>query len=133
MALLSTTLMCLALNVYKESRGEPFMGKTAVAHVTLNRSREKGKPVCEVVLERKQFSWTNKEVRHGKLVKGAEPDLKSKAWRECVLAAQVALKSRDHTKGATYYHEKHIRPRWASSYKIVAVWGNHIFYRDDRA
>ena len=129
MALLSTALMCLALNVYKEARGEPFVGKTAVAHVTLNRTKERNKTVCQVVLEPKQFSWTINQVKRGKLVKGAEPDLKSKEWKESLQAAQVTLRTRDHTKGATFYHEYRINPSWAKSFKFVARWGNHIFYK----
>lgn len=131
MDLLSTALMCLALNVYKEARGEPFVGKTAVAHVTINRTKERNKTVCQVVLEPRQFSWATTQVKRGKLVKGAEPDLNGKEWKESVFAARMALKGRDHTKGATFYHEYRIRPLWANSFKFVARWGNHHFYRKE--
>ena len=30
-------LRCMALNIYFEARGEPFLGKIAVGHVVLNR------------------------------------------------------------------------------------------------
>ena len=57
---------CLALNVYFEARGEPFVGKLAVAHVVLNRMRDRRFPAsaCMVVKQggdrvrhNCQFSW----------------------------------------------------------------------------
>lgn len=129
MSVLATSLTCLALNVFKEARGEPFVGKTAVAKVTLNRASQQNKSVCAVVLQPKQFSWTTKQVRRGKLVKGAEPDYDSKEWKESLYAARMAYKVRDHTKGATFYHEYRILPYWAKSLKFVGRWGNHYFYR----
>ena len=49
-------LICLALNVYYEARGESLAGKYAVAEVTMNRvtSRRYPETVCAVVYEK---SW----------------------------------------------------------------------------
>ena len=61
---------CMSLNIYYEARGESWRGKTAVAHVTLNRVKHEKYPntVCGVVLQAKlwkgnpirdmcQFAW----------------------------------------------------------------------------
>ena len=64
--LLNTVLMCLALNVYHETRGEPMSEGYAVSHVVLNRVKHDRWPddVCSVVKqgykkgsEKCQFSW----------------------------------------------------------------------------
>ncbi len=50
---------CMLKNIYHEARGEGVEGMKAVALVTLNRAKQQNKTVCEVVYQRKQFSWTN--------------------------------------------------------------------------
>lgn len=56
-------LDCLAKVVYYEARGEGEMGMLAVAWVVLNRVMHPNYPktICEVVYQKKQFSWTAKE------------------------------------------------------------------------
>ena len=123
--------LCLALNVYKEARGEPFVGQQAVALVTLNRvAAAKGdRDVCAVVLARKQFSWTITDVRDGKLLPGKVPDRTSKAWKRAERAALEAVFMRDFTGGATHFHAIKIKPYWSASLERVGQWGNHYFYR----
>src|SRR5262249_33670370 len=57
---------CLALTVYHEARGEPELGKEAVAHVVVNRSHDPRFPLrlCDVVWQDRgplgedcQFTW----------------------------------------------------------------------------
>ena len=56
---------CLAKNIYFESRDQPYIGRLAVAQVTMNRVKSEEFPdtICDVVTqggERKhrcQFSW----------------------------------------------------------------------------
>jgi spore germination cell wall hydrolase CwlJ-like protein len=50
-------LMCLARNIYFESRGEPEKGKIAVGMVTLNRTQHPSFPnsICEVVKQKTVF------------------------------------------------------------------------------
>ncbi len=57
--MISSALMCLALNIYFEARSESFASQVAVAQVTLNRIESKKYPndVCAVVKQPKQFSW----------------------------------------------------------------------------
>lgn len=37
--MIETAVLCLALNVFHEARGEPETGQWAVAQVTINRAR----------------------------------------------------------------------------------------------
>ena len=49
--MISAALMCMALNIYHESRSEEMRGQVAVANVTLNRVASNKWPndVCSVV------------------------------------------------------------------------------------
>lgn len=131
--MLETALLCLALNVYHEARGEPEVGQLAVAFVTLNRAHKKNTTVCKTVLAKKQFSWTNKCVVKGQLKKGCYPK-DQKAWAQAMKIAIVAQEVDDHTYGANHYHRDDIAPDWITDkgMKVVGVWGRHVFYRHQR-
>ena len=49
--MLTTSLMCLALNIYHEAKNQSFIGQVAVAQVVMNRVKDTRYPntVCEVV------------------------------------------------------------------------------------
>lgn len=135
--ILETALLCLAANVYFESRGEPVMGRHAVAQVTMNRAGRDPANVCKVVAARKQFSWTNKSFGLARLVKG-KLTLTAKgmpkdedAWSAAVKIATVTLngRMRDFTHDARFYHALYVHPYWADDMKVVAVYGHHRFYR----
>lgn len=114
-------LMCIALNVYHESRGEPIEGQRAVAHVTLNRAREKKQRVCDVVFAPAQFSWTI-----------ADPPIRDeRAWKRALQVSRQALRAgpaADPTGGANHYHATYVSPRWAGSMERTAHIGTHVFY-----
>ena len=59
-------VFCLAKNIFHEARGEPTIGKYAVAQITLNRVESLKYPnnICSVVLDRYQFSWANQKSQH---------------------------------------------------------------------
>ena len=122
MAVLSAAMMCLALNIYREAGNEPFHGKLAVALVTVNRSKKRHQSLCEVVYSKNQFSWTSS--RH------SAANTLSRAWKDSVLAAHISFKVRDFTKGATYFHEQRVSPKWATTVRFVGLWGRHKFYRE---
>ena len=63
MVVTASALLCLTMNVYHESRGEPESGQMAVAYVTLNRAVSQNRDVCSVVYEKSQFSWTMQNVK----------------------------------------------------------------------
>lgn len=120
----AATLLCLALNVYHEARGEPFAGQMAVAQVTLRRAQFDERKVCKVVVAPRQFSWTNK--RQPKPTERA-------AWGRAVLAAKKALLwakgvGPDHSNGATHFHARYVKPYWSRVGTRVAVIGGHYFY-----
>jgi spore germination cell wall hydrolase CwlJ-like protein len=128
--MIMTTAMCLALNVFFEARTEPVMGQLAVIEVTMNRVESRSYPdtVCEVVWDKKQFSWTHDGVhddptRMSYLDKLAWED--TTALVDAYLNGDIDLPS----SGATMYHADYVNPYWVSSYTPVAKVGSHIFYK----
>jgi len=115
---------CLAKNIYYEAGGEPYAGKIAVAHVTLNRVKNGhwGHTVCRVVYAHYQFSWTRADK--------AAPT--GAAWQESQQAARDFLKGL-RVVGLTrskYFHATWIQPpHWTRRLEVVAVIGQHRFYR----
>lgn len=119
-------LLWLSLNVYYEARSEEPINQIAIAHVTINRSKNMNLTVKEVVLQPKQFSWTrDKQKRKGIIPKDKE------AFEECVASAVTALSSPDITGGATHFHEKRVNPSWAraKSMRFLKSYGKHKFYK----
>lgn len=120
----TTELHCLALNVYHEARSEPDEGKFAVARVTLNRVQSPRYPnsICEVVWQRRQFSWT----RDGR----SDMPYNRDAWKEALWVATI---TRDFNPlsmvgRATHYHAIYVQPMWAASHRRIRQIGKHIFY-----
>ncbi len=118
-------LGCLALNIYHEGRGEARQGQVAIAAVTMNRVNSKYYPdtVCEVVWQRKQFSWTHVASKFHSVTD-------QEAWRQSLALAQAFLDGGKVTEvgNATHYHASSVQPYWASEDKLVARVGNHYFY-----
>ncbi len=121
---------CLSLNIYFEARGEPYIGKLAVAEVTTRRVYKKkwGDGYCEVIFSNKQFSWTNNN-----LFKQYEVD--KKAWTEAQKVARMyyeLYKQKENTSivpGACYYHADYVNPYWAKRFIKVRQIDNHVFYK----
>ena len=131
--ILESALLCLALNVYHEARGEPVPGQYGVANVTMNRAKTPDN-VCEVVTKKRQFSWTDKFVRK----QGSKAILKpsgypkdAQAWSLAWRVARYALANPqyDFTHGATHFHASYVSPQWRYSATRTARLGSHIFYR----
>jgi N-acetylmuramoyl-L-alanine amidase len=122
-------LYCLALNIYFEARGEPIEGQYAVADVTLNRVEADTWPnsVCEVVYQRRQFSWTHQ------VSNPRNPRIREReAWHDAQLFA-IEIKRwnimRGITDGATHFHASYVRPVWRHSFENTTRIGDHLFYR----
>lgn len=130
--LIATAAMCLALNLYHEARGEPVMGRYAVALVTMNRAKQDDETVCREVFRPKQFSWTTgvRKVPGGWYIPTHLTPKEEDAWRDAKIIAKTALERRmpDFTKGATHYHATYVRPYWASAMVRVRTIGLHRFY-----
>ena len=105
--MIAESLLWLTLNVYHESRGEPDIAQIAVAHVTMNRTKESQSSVSTVVRKKKQFSWVRKKKQQSPWVTD------TKIFAKCGRNAVRALHGVDITKGATYFHKVGVKPEWA--------------------
>lgn len=115
--------MCLAWNVYFESRSEPIAGQHAVAEVTITRASLSGRNLCEEVFLDRQFSWNNGDTR---------PVITNKeAWSTATTIAKHTIEApTDFSQGATHYHANYIRkPKWAYKLCETVRIGRHIFYK----
>lgn len=122
---------CLALNMYREARGEPLNGMIAVAFVTLNRVKSSAFPssLCSVVYQKHknvcQFTWH--------CLKGL-PKINQQTYDYIRTVAKLVYfntdKVADPTKGALFYHADYVNPKWNRVMKKTAYIGKHIFYRD---
>lgn len=119
-------LTCLAKNIYYEAPAEPYLGKLAVATVTMNRVRHPDFPktVCGVVYQRNnrgcQFSWTC----------GPKARFNQKLYNQSLDVAREVLTNNTNVtslENALYFHNTKIQPNWTFARKIVQI-GNHIFY-----
>lgn len=121
--ILEAATLCLALNIYHESRGEPLLGQYAVAMVTLNRAERDPSKVCNEVFDHAQFSWTLEPSTYG--VHDTE------AWRTATIIAITAWDKSDFTGGAThYFNPDKANPDWARSMKFLMKIGRHVFYKE---
>jgi spore germination cell wall hydrolase CwlJ-like protein len=111
-------LKCLADNIYYEARGESKVGMLLVAKTTINRSEDPDFPndICKVVYQKDQFSWTS--------TKQNKPD--SIGYSK---AKEIAIESTTFKTPALYFHNQTVKPQWAKTKVVVAIEGNHIFYK----
>lgn len=133
-----TEVQCLALNLYHEARGESERGKIAVGMVTLNREYSKKFPdtLCEVVYQSRmvngnpkycQFSWHCDS--NLKKVMNYNEYKKVESLAEYMILNYKAIKKKDPTHGALYYHTKSMRTAWSDRLKKTITIGNHSFYK----
>jgi spore germination cell wall hydrolase CwlJ-like protein len=120
-----TGILWLALNTYFEARGEPYEGKKMVAHVVLNRVRDRERSIQDVITESKQFSWYNGGV--------IPPVLEPNAFFECYSSAMDVLMN-ERFQGMSghevdHYHAVSVDPYWAEDMQLVTTIGKHKFYR----
>ena len=120
MPILSTALVCLALNIYHEARGEPIKGQYAVALVTVNRAKFNNRDICKVVYRPNQFSWT--------IYKPSVTDPKSYKLAKQVAKDVLEGKVSDFTNASTYYHADYVKPVWSKKFRRTIKIGRHQFY-----
>lgn len=122
---------CLALAMYHEARGEGTIGMKAVAFVIYNRAKSGKFPksLCEVILQKNQFSFTFDK----------RPD-NIRSW-DCykrALALAVYLydnngfeKEKSPVGSALFFHSLATPYRWvyAKGRKFVATLGGHHFFK----
>ncbi len=125
-------IMCLAMAIYHEARGEPIAGQYAVAQVVMNRVHDPRYPddACSVV-------YDGGETRHECAFsfycdgKSDQPDTDSVAWYSAQLIAAAVYEGRAApvVGGATHYHARRVHPDWASTGQVVGRVNDHVFYR----
>lgn len=117
----NTELDCLARNVYHEARGASELDQRAVAHVTVNRTQVRGFPntVCGVVNAPGAFTWVPRR----------PPIRELAAWRTSIQVSEAALSpnSSDPTRGATYFWNSRLSPRWARSFTVTLRTTHHAY------
>lgn len=120
-------MLCLALNIYHEARGEQERAQWAVGFVTLNRVKRAiwGQSVCAVVWAKSQFSWTVRSV-------GAMVPREVNAWKEAQRKAYMLFsgqKADDPTRGGTHFYQARIRAPWTRNLVDKMRIGAHMFAR----
>lgn len=145
-------VMCLAINIYHESRSEPFLGQVSVAHTVMNRVESQHYPnnACDVVHQGPiRESWKTKQFKDLAEAERVYFPVKNKcqfSWycdgKEDIIANEKALlkavkvalyvysgESKDPTDGATHYHATYVKPYWAPHMKHQVTIGRHMFYK----
>jgi len=119
--------------IYGEARGESLEGMIAVGWVIRNRATIGGwwgNTIKDVCYKPYQFSCWNENDPNFNILQSLA--LSNKGALMCLGVAAAVLNEiePDPTKGATHYHTKQVKPKWASQIdKITATIGNHIFYK----
>lgn len=131
--ILTSAYLCIALNLYFESRGEPDLGMKLVAQATLNRAKHDKSKVCDAVLAANQFSWTKSKVQNKQLIPQYQPAEIDK-WKQSQNISKLALQGKLKLDGdwnkVTHFHNLSVSPQWSTSPRMVKVGrvGNHVFY-----
>ena len=118
----TSSVLCLAQNLYFEAATEPEAGIAAVAATVFNRIASKYYPqsICAVVYQPFQYSWTVKVSNWNRTPPKAFMTL-----------AKQFIRDRDILREdypVTHFHRIDITPKWASTMTYVSTFGQHIFY-----
>lgn len=121
-------VICMAKNIYFESRTQSTKGQLAVGLVTLNRVKSPYFPntVCGVVYQHSQFSWYWDGI--------SDKPKNQDQWEISLLNASALLygKIDDFTYGSDHYHADYVKPEWRLTMVKVTQIEQHIFYRGSR-
>lgn len=122
-------LECLVAAIFFEARDQPIEGQFAVAEVVMNRVESPRWPdnVCDVVYQRKQFSFTHDGMSDNPL-KYLNNHLEKQAYQTAKdVALEVDLGNRIGLT-STHYHRVDVNPNWNRYYDKDGKIGEHIFY-----
>lgn len=106
-----------------EAVGEGHTAMVAVGEVIRNRSVLFVAAWDQICASPYQFSGWNDRKRALNFL------AEHKSYYSAAIDAWDESAFTDYTRGATEYHAKYVRPRWARDYKRTARIGSHIFYR----
>lgn len=114
----SSDLYLLAKCVHAEARGEPYVGKVAVAAVILNRVKSSKFPNTIAGVIYQPYAFT--AVTDGQI--NLEPD------KSAYNAARDAMNGWDPTYGSLfYYNPAKTTSKWIYSRQVVTTIGDHVF------
>lgn len=124
-------VMCIAMAVYWEARGEPIEGQFAVGQVVINRMHDPRYPsdACSVVYEGGEV---RNECQFSFYCDGrSDQPIDTVSWKLSQLIAEAVYSGRGFPVigEATHYHATRVRPDWASTGDVVATVNDHVFYR----
>lgn len=134
---IETAIICLALNIYFEARGEPVIAQRAVAQVTMNRADNDPDRVCTEVFRPRQFSWTNRLSKSSKsdpnsLVNKLIKNTHSDPWNRSLEIARSAISGeyRGEFNGAThFYNPREGIPKWSKKLTRVQNVGSFVLMK----
>ncbi|MHC8353855.1 cell wall hydrolase [Pseudomonas sp. LB3P81] len=127
---LDDAITCLSRSIYWEAKGESSADMEAVASVVMNRLGHEGFPdtVCAVVKQGSetkncQFSWW---------CDGRSDQVEEET--QYAIAKEIARKAlnkqlNDRTNGAIYFHDRTVKPDWASKYIETTQTSMFLFYK----
>jgi spore germination cell wall hydrolase CwlJ-like protein len=135
--------LCLALNVYHESRSDNLAGRVGVADVVLNRVDSVLFPdtICSVVQQAQtRVNWKGNVVPIRNMCQFSwwcdgltDEPLEENAWEDAQVVAEMVLRGgwRGISEGATHYHATYVQPNWVNDRGMVPIGriGQHKFYR----
>lgn len=122
-------LLCIAVAVFLEARGEGPDGMLAVADVIVNRTEDSRWPSdpCRVVQQPHQFAylpfWRVDEIIR------QEDDA---SWSMSLDAAREVLAGDGLHTGATHFHWVGEHPYWTKNATLIGRWGDHLFWRVEK-
>ncbi len=122
-----------ARTLWQEARGEPDIGRRAVAHVLANRLKRGtwGTTLAEVCLYPFAFSgWNPRDPNRLKAARLADDDLELAACAR-LIAAATSGSDIDPTLGALSYYapERVGEPEWARRMTPCGRFGTQLFFK----
>ncbi|MDR2158238.1 MAG: cell wall hydrolase, partial [Holosporaceae bacterium] len=123
----------LARTIYGEARGELFKfglsSLIAIGNVVANRKNKNFAPtIGDVCTAPYQFScWNEKDPNYEKMKNVTK---ESSIFKICLEVAENILTEKwpDLTDGCDHYHERTVKPSWASRIAPKRIFGSHYFY-----
>lgn len=122
-----TPLLCLVTAMFFEARDQSITGMEMVAEVIMNRVEHPSFPdtVCDVVYERKQFSFANEG--HASMYDYQEPEDRMARYTALGVALRYLQGDRLGST-STHYHKTTVSPEWKSEFVLDGKVEDHIFY-----
>ena len=114
--LANNEILCMAKNLYFESRGEPEAGIFLVGFITMNRVRDSRwkNSICEVVYSPGQFEWVHDN--------HSDTPRDKKLYNRMIEIASIVMQSVETEDYGYFFNTTH------SKAKSTIVAGNHRFY-----